>query len=42
MTFLMRNVHVEHVKGSLASNAQTDAVHLSDLKRRRYWFPLMV
>ncbi|KAK2411177.1 sugar transporter ERD6 [Trifolium repens] len=38
------DIHIEsqEIKGSLASNAQTDAVHLSDLKRRRYWFPLMV
>ncbi|KAK2357380.1 sugar transporter ERD6 [Trifolium repens] len=36
------NIESQEIKGSLASNAQTDAVHLSDLKRRRYWFPLMV
>ena len=29
-------------KGSLVSNNTTDTVHLADLKRRRYWFPLMV
>ncbi|KAI5418360.1 sugar transporter ERD6-like 6 [Lathyrus oleraceus] len=35
-------METEEIKGSLVSNNTTDTVHLADLKRRRYWFPLMV
>lgn len=45
---VLRGSHVDitmeaqEIQGSLGSNNKIDTVQLADLKRRRYWFPLMV
>ncbi|XP_003629419.2 sugar transporter ERD6-like 6 [Medicago truncatula] len=36
------NIEAQEIQGSLASNNTTDTVRIADLKKRRYWFPLMV
>ncbi|KAI4327604.1 hypothetical protein L6164_020043 [Bauhinia variegata] len=35
-------IEAEGIRGSLASNNKADTIQLADLKKRRYWFPLMV
>ncbi|XP_027347953.1 sugar transporter ERD6-like 6 [Abrus precatorius] len=35
-------MEAQEIQGSLVSNNKTDTVQLKDLKKRRYWFPLMV
>ncbi|XP_057421125.1 sugar transporter ERD6-like 6 [Lotus japonicus] len=35
-------MEAQEIQGSLVSNNRTDSIQFADLKRRRYWFPLMV
>ncbi|KAL2333710.1 hypothetical protein Fmac_014923 [Flemingia macrophylla] len=35
-------MEAQEIQGSLVSNHKADTIQFGDLKRRRYWFPLMV